>query len=123
MAKKRTGHFSRMGKGKYIPLHGDPTATIYFEFTVDGRRKKVCCETSKEAEAREWVSTYLGFTTHCSSYERFLDTIISMGNMAKAEAPAYTDRHDRLAQWLRSGATPKAIDTIYNIAEISGYEG
>lgn len=35
---------------------------------------------------------------------------------------AYTDRHDRLASWLRSTAPTKAVDTIYNIAELSGFK-
>lgn len=53
--------------------------------------------------------------------------IISAGERSKnlsinQDQPIYHDRHDRLAQWIRSTATPKAVDTIYNIAELAGFE-
>lgn len=98
MGRKRTGSFSRLKGGKYVPLSGDPTAPIYYSYTIpasaDGSRpaekKKVCCETSSEREAREWVAKYLGFVTECSGYERFLSTIIHMGEMARAEKEGLT---------------------------------
>lgn len=98
MGRKRTGCYSRMKRGKYVPLNGDPTATIYYEFTIPGRadgstpaqKKKICCETCDEKEARERVSKYLGFATQCSSYEKFLDTIIHMGEVAAAEKAGIT---------------------------------
>ncbi len=84
---RHVGCLFRRRLGKYIPLDGDPDATIYFRVQKYGTKRTWCLFTTSRTVALRLVSADRA-SLNVGNYTRYLKKLVDRGRRAEKELHA-----------------------------------